>query len=639
MRGCFAPVQGTVLKASPLNLASPGVYFDAQVKTQCRDNFTFPQRIICMVSRPHLRSRWGGRNASRDNKNMIAGMVRGAAVAVMVLNCAPAFAQTVTPDAGAYLAARAAGKSADFAFGAAYYAEALKADPGNTVILENAMTAELSLARFDTAIQLANDILSIGQNRQIPNIMIAAEAAATGNWDMIFAQLDKDRTVGPVVDGLAQGWAHLARGDTERAMRSFDEVTETSGLRSFGIYHKALALASVDRFADAAQIFDLTTASGGLNHNRRSAMAHAQILVQLDRRDDALALIDSVFGNGLDARLIDLRGRIASGAPVSYDMVTTPVEGVAEIFLAVAEALKDDAPDNYILLYARAAQYLTPTDTETLLITADLLEGLERFDLANAAYSAVPRTDPAFAIAELGRAEALRNSGNYEGAREVLRSMTFTFPDMPAVYVSLGDTLRRAGDTAGANDAYSEALTRYSPSDPDRWIVHYTRAVTYHQLDKWTEAEADFRAALEIRPNQPQILNYLGYSLVERGEKLDEALTMIERAVATQPQNGAIVDSLGWVLFQLANYEDAVVHLENAAALEAVDPVINDHLGDAYWAVGRTIEARFQWHRALSFMEEGDEGADRIRRKLSIGLNAVLAEEGEAPIDVADGSP
>lgn len=570
---------------------------------------------------------------------MIAGLVRGAAIAVIVSQCGSAFAQTATPDAGAYLAARAAGKNADFSFGAAYYAEALRVDPSNTVILENALTAELSLAKFDAAIALAQDIVALGQNRQIPNIVIAAEAAASGKWKDIFSQLERDHRIGPVVDGLTQGWAHLALGNTQRAMRSFDEVTETSGLRSFGIYHKALALAADGQFAEAAEIFDLTTASGGLQHNRRSAMAHAQILSQLDRREDALGLIDTVFGNGLDDRLIDLRDRIANGGPVPYDIVTTPREGVAEIFLAVAEALKGDAPDNYILIYARAAQFLTPDNTETLLMTAELLEDLERYDLANAVYSAVPRDDPAFPIAELGRAEALRDDGNFEGAREVLRSMTFAYPDMAAVYVSLGDTLRRAGDTTGANEAYSDALNRYDLTDPKRWVVYYTRAVTYHQLDKWPEAEADFRAALELRPDQPQILNYLGYSLVERGEKLDEALSMIERAVAAQPQNGAIVDSLGWVLFQLGDYEEAVVHLENAAALEAVDPVINDHLGDAYWAVGRSIEARFQWNRALSFMDEDDDGADRIRRKLDVGLNVVLTEEGLSPIDVADGSP
>lgn len=570
---------------------------------------------------------------------MFAGKLRGAVIAALLVGGSGSIAQEASFDAGAYLAARAAGKAADFDEGAAYYRRALTADETNPAILENALTAEISRGTFGRAAELANTIIDLGINRQIPNIMILAESAAVGNWERVFEELARDHTVGPVVDGLAQGWAHLALGDHDKAMASFDTVSETPGLQSFGIYHKALALASIGEFEGAARIFDLTTASDGLRHNRRSAMAHAQILVQLGRRDDALSLIDSVFGTNLDSRLIDLRQRIADGAEVPYDVLTTPVEGIAEIFHAVAEALQNDAPDNYILIYARAAQYLVPDDTETLLLTARILEGLDRFGLANQTYAAVSRDDPAYPIAELGRAEALRDGGQFEAAIEVLNALTRDYPQLPAVYVALGDTMREAGDTAAANAAYTEALNLYQPTNPDRWIVHYTRAVTFHQLDQWPEAEADFRAALDFRPDQPQILNYLGYSLVERGEKLDEALTMIERAVAAQPQNGAIVDSLGWVLFQLGQYEDAVVHLENAAALEAVDPVINDHLGDAYWAVGRTIEAEFQWNRALSFLEEGDETAERIRRKLSVGLDAVLAEEGAEPIAVADGSP
>jgi tetratricopeptide (TPR) repeat protein len=570
---------------------------------------------------------------------MFAGTVRSAVIAALLTSGGTAVAQQVTPDAGAYLAARAAGKAADFAHGARYYAEALKADATNPAILENALTAEVSLANFAGATDLANTIIAQGINRQIPNIIVAAEAAAVGNWERIFEELEKDYRVGPVVDGLAQGWAHLALGETKKAWISFDEVTETSGLRSFGIYHKALAKASIGEYEEAARIFDLNIASGGLRHNRRSAMAHAEVLARVDRRDDALKVIDTVFGDSLDTRLVDLRGRIADGGDVPYTIVTNPVEGMSEIFLAVAEALKGDAPDNYILIYARAAQYLTPTNTETLLLTARLLEDLERYELANETYSAVLRDDPAYPIAELGRAEALRHAGQFEAAEEVLQIMTRDFPDMPAVFVALGDTMRQADDTQAANAAYTQALELYAPANPDRWIVHYTRAVTFHQLDQWDQAEADFRAALEFRPDQPQILNYLGYSLVERGEKLDEALMMIEKAVATQPQNGAIVDSLGWVLFQMGQYEDAVVHLENAAALEAVDPVINDHLGDAYWAVGRVIEAEFQWNRALSFLEPGDEDADRIRRKLAVGLDAVLAQDGAEPIDVADGSP
>ena len=157
------------------------------------------------------------------------------------------------------------------------------------------------------------------------------------------------------------------------------------------------------------------------------------------------------------------------------------------------------------------------------------------------------------------------------------------------------------------------------------------RGITNHTLDNWPAAEADFRAALALNPDQPQVLNYLGYSMVERNINMEEALQMIETAVAAEPQNGAIVDSLGWVLFQRGDYKAAVGHLEDAAALEPVDPVVNDHLGDAFWAVGRFIEARFQWNRAMSF-NPAETDAARIRRKLEIGLDAVLAEDGEPPL-------
>ena len=160
-------------------------------------------------------------------------------------------------------------------------------------------------------------------------------------------------------------------------------------------------------------------------------------------------------------------------------------------------------------------------------------------------------------------------------------------------------------------------------------------------LEEWKQAEADFRAALELNPDQPQVLNYLGYSMVEKQVKLDEALNMIERAVAARPDSGYIVDSLGWVLFRLGRYDEAVSHMEKAVELMPVDPVVNDHLGDVYWAVGRSREAEFQWKRALSFVDPDDENAeadpDRIRRKLDVGLDQVLAEEGAAPLKFANG--
>jgi Flp pilus assembly protein TadD len=289
-----------------------------------------------------------------------------------------------------------------------------------------------------------------------------------------------------------------------------------------------------------------------------------------------------------------------------------------------------------VLTHAQIALAIAPELTDARLVAAEALDRLGQHEIAAATYAEVPADDPSFVSAELGRAESLRRAGRIDAAIEVLTALSRTHDTVAVVHARLGDMLRRSGDMAGANAAYGRALALYAPDDPALWLLHYTRGITSHQLDDWPAAEADFRRALELRPGHPQVLNYLGYSLVERGEKLDEALTMIEEAVAGEPENGAIVDSLGWVYFKLGRMEEAVVQLERAAALEPVDPVVNDHLGDAYWAVGRLREAEFQWKRALSFAPE-DAEAERIRRKLDVGLDAVLAEEGAPPPGLADG--
>jgi Flp pilus assembly protein TadD len=183
--------------------------------------------------------------------------------------------------------------------------------------------------------------------------------------------------------------------------------------------------------------------------------------------------------------------------------------------------------------------------------------------------------------------------------------------------------------------SYDRAIALLDGDEAGQWGVYFARGVTRERTGYWQEAEADFRRALELRPDQPQVLNYLGYTYVELGENLDEALDLIEKAVAAQPNSGYIVDSLGWVYYRLGRYQEAVDQLERATELMPTDPILTDHLGDALWAVDRKREARFQWRRALSFDPEEDE-AGRIRRKLDVGLDIVLEEEGADPIAVAN---
>ena len=560
------------------------------------------------------------------------------AVLVALCVCGPA-ALSARGIAGDYLAARQASFEGDFKQAAKYYGRALLFDPSNPSLLERATLAELSLGHVERAVATANKLTAEGHRSQIAHMAQVTAHVAADEYEAMLAQINDDRGVGPLVDGLLLAWGELGRGDMTAALVQFDDLAGQEGLKGFASYHKALALASVGDFETAAEIFDAAGA-GGMQLTRRGVMAHAEVLSQLDRNADAVALIDRSFGSDLDPGLRLLREELEAGVTVPFTHVRSARDGVAEVFYTLAAALANEANDDFTLLYTRVAEHLRPDHVDAILLSAELLDNLGQPALATETYRKVPSDHPAYHAAELGRAAALRNSDRIDAAIEVLERLTETHGDLPVVHSTLGDTLRQVEDYEGAVQSYTNALDLFSEEDRSQWFLYYARGISYERLDRWEEAEADFRAALALNPDQPQVLNYLGYSLVEKQVKLDEALNMIERAVAARPDSGYIVDSLGWVLYRLGRYDEAVEHMERAAELMPVDPIVNDHLGDVYWAVGRKMEARFQWRRALSFVdfestaEEVDP--DRIRRKLEVGLDQVLVEEGKPPLRVAN---
>lgn len=528
-------------------------------------------------------------------------------------------------NAGAYLAAQSAASRFDFDEAAYWYSVALRADPGNPALIENTLSSMIGAGDAISAVAIAREAEQTGLQSQVVSLLLDADAAQRGDWQAILEAHEAGRSVSPLVDGITRGWAHLGLGNVDRALSAFDEVSETPWMASFGLYHKAFALASVGDYESAVEILSANPPEGPMV-TRRGSIALAQALSQLGRNDDAVAMVTQLFGPDPDLSLTALRDDLEGGAQVPFGIVTLPAEGLAELYYAIAAVTGEDTPRTFNLVYSRLAQHLNPRDAEIALHSGGLLEELGNLELAGAAYASIPQYDPAFYDAEIGRADVLRRADEPRLAIEVLQNLTRTFPDKPLGHISLGNALRFESRFAEARQSYARALDLMAETDPRQWFVLYMRAICSHQLDDWPEAEADFRMALELNPGQPQVLNYLGYSLVERGEKLGEALGMIEEAVSEQPDNGAIVDSLGWALFVLGRVEDAVAPMERAVELEPLDPIINDHLGDVYWTVGRYLEARFQWHRALSFDPE-ETLAERIRRKLEVGLDQVLEEE------------
>ena len=522
----------------------------------------------------------------------------------------------------------------DFSAASDYFVRALARDGSNVALMENTVAALVGVGRIERAVPIARQLAAISPESQIAAQVLVAHRMKEGEYADLLGDQAAALSVGPLVDGLAAAWAHVGAGDMTLALAAFDEIAARPGLAAFGGYHKALALANVGDFEGAEALFSGPDGAQ-LQSTRRGLVARAQILSQLERSADAIAAIRTGFSSGSDPAMDALVAALEAGEVLTFDVVTSASDGMAEVFQSVASALNGEAADEYTLSYIRTADYLRPGDTDTILLMASLLEQLDQYDLATRAYDQVARDDPSFHAAEMGRAEALRRAGRPDAAIEVLQQLAESHAEIASVHQTLGDALRRMELYDEASQAYDKAIALHENPDRQHWILYFARGITHERSDRWPQAEADFRLALDLSPDQPQVLNYLGYSLVELQQNLDEALDMIERAVAARPDDGYITDSLGWVLYRLGRYDEAEVHMERAAQLTPTDPIISDHLGDVYWAVGRTLEARFQWRRAMSFEPEEAE-VIRIRRKLEVGLDAVLEEEGAEPLAVAN---
>ena len=531
---------------------------------------------------------------------------------------------------GGYLAGRHALSTKDFDAASTYLSRAIEDDLENPELLNGLISVQVSLGDIGAAKISSDNLDLLGVQTQLSNMVKIAIQLRNRDFDNAKQQIENEQGINPLLDKIVTGWAFADEGNFENAETIFDEIGKGSSLAQFSQMQKASMLAAYGRYESALN----TLENLEKNSNRISIDARAlkvQLLLKLDNKEEATEYFSKIFGDGVNSDAANLRMQVEDH-PNAYSIEESlSLEaGIAYAFYAIADILKDDADPNTALLYVRLAQHLNENGQKAILLAADLLEQMGQYDLAVEEYAKISPSSSYFLSSELGRVGALRDGGKTEAALEVLYYLSREFSDIGIVHNSLGDFLRREERYSEAKIAYDRAVDIYRENNNVSWVVLYARGITHERLQEWDKAESDFRNALTINPDQANVLNYLGYSLIDRGEKLDEAMTMIEKAVSLQPESGYIVDSLAWGLFKLGQYETAIPHMEKAAELMPVDPIVTDHLGDLYWAVGRQLEAKFQWRRALSFDPELKD-ATRIREKLRIGLDRVLVNEGLKP--------
>ncbi len=526
--------------------------------------------------------------------------------------------QLAASEPGNYLSAIIASADRDSAAAAVYFREALRADPRNIDLIERAFAATLVSGDAKDAYGLADRLAARDPSNSLARLALSVRAFSNGNYAGARAQLaagdaGKARDVTSL---LLTGWAWAGAGDLRHALESVDRINDPN-VQVFRDYHAALIADALGDPAEALRRFKLAYARD--SQTLRLVDAYARFLA----RHKDVAGAKKVYAD-FSARTPDhpvvkaALAEINSGRPVA-PIVRNPKEGAAEALYGLGSAGTRQGDELASLIYLRLALALRPDHEFAEISVANLLSDMKRGTEAIAAYLAVPKTSP------LAESSMIQAAIEYDALNQtdkglaLLKQVVAEHPEDPEAWSALGTLQRSAKDFAAAAQSYDKAISKLPAPDKAHWVLFYFRGIAYERTHQWPKAEADFKEALKLYPDQPLVLNYLGYSWVDQGVNLEEALKMLRRAVDLKPTDGYIVDSLGWANFKLGHYEEATRELERAVELKPVDPVVNDHLGDAYWRVGRKIEAHFQWNHARDFGPEPDD-LKKILGKIKDGL-------------------
>src|SRR6266436_3852168 len=509
---------------------------------------------------------------------------------------------------GAYLAGRHAQERRDYAAAAAWFEDALKSDPESPELITRTFLMEASEGRFDRARALAEKELRLDPTDAVGQLILLIDRVKAGDKAGALGRAETlpadglHRFLGP----LARAWTRMGMGDLAGADAALRQLERFNGLAPLEFYQLGLLYDFAGDPDTAEDNFRKTLdATGQLNWRLTDAIAN--FYERHGRADKAEALYQRFIRENAGSELAEsVLARKPTEPPAP--LVRTTEGGLAEALFDLASVVNQPETIDLALLYARSALELRPDMPLTELLLADVLSAQNKPEASLAVLAEIAPSSPYSWSARLRIAANLEMLNRTDEAITQLKEMSAEAPRRAGAAMQLGDLLRAKKRFTEAVEAYDEAMRRLSAAGiPERWSLFYSRGIALERSGQWKPSEADLLHALELKPDQPLVLNYLGYSWIDRGENLDRGLKMIEKAVELRPEDGYIVDSLGWAHYRLGDYSSAVQYLEKAIELVPQDPTINDHLGDAYWQSGRLSEARFQWRRALQFGPEANE--------------------------------
>ena len=521
-----------------------------------------------------------------------------------------------------YLSARFAATQHNLTAAAKFYRDSLDADPNNPALLTLSFFYSTSAGDMDDAARLAKRITQSTSDDRVARLTLAIVAMKDRDYAGARKELTQSAK-GPfttLTSSLIDAWAAAAVKDEAAAIADLKALSTDAGTDALTAFHEGMLYEYLGRNDEADAAYrDALLKTGP---SPRIIDAYGRFLERTGRTAEANALYSKLAADTALSPIVQpALARLAAGRKPD-PLVSRPEDGVAEALFGIAGSLTDQTSVDISILYLRLALYLRPDLDLASVLLADRFESIQKYEDAIAVYRAIDSDSPYYKLAQIQVAIDEASLNKTDAAISDLEKLTRQNPESIEGWTALGDAYRTVERWNDASAAYDKALALVQPVAQKDWPLYYSRAVAEERAHRWDAAETDLQTALKLSPDQPEVLNYLGYSWVDQGTHIPQALAMLEKARQLRPFDGYIVDSVGWAYFKLARFDDAAKTLENAVLLVPGDPTINDHLGDAYWRVGKKLDARFQWNHALAFGPDATEKTtieDKLKNGLPVG--------------------
>jgi len=549
---------------------------------------------------------------------LLRAAVSGLLLAALPAAHALAYEGMEASPSGSYLAGRSAAKLRDNDLASDFLGHALKADSGNPILTEKVFLLELSEGNMPEAEAYAGEVLKFNSQQRMARIVLGLKdfrerhyADARKN----FAQ-SAYTPVGELTSWLLTAWSYAGEGELNEALKALDRLDSNDAFANFKAFHSGLIADYLGNAIRAEASYRKAYEEAG--SSLRVVQAYGNFLERSGRAAEAQKIYRSFLDSDENPLILAaLDNSLKNVKPQPF--IASPGAGAAESLFSLASSMTDEQSIDVALLYTRLALAFDADAPVMYTLLGDTYGDMKRYDKAIEAYEKVPAASPLRSNAEMEIAVSLQRLDRKTEALDTLKVLIAREPKNYDAIVTLGNLYRSNEDYANAARTYDDAIALIKEPLPGHWRVYYYDGIAHERMKQWDMAEKSFRRALELSPEEASVLNYLGYSMIEKKMNLPEAMDMVKKAVELKPNDGYIIDSLGWAYYQLGDYEQAVTHIERAVELLPADPIIAEHLGDAYWRVGRKLEAKFQWQHAKDNKPE-PEDLKRIEDKIQNGM-------------------